>query len=236
VNKIIALLVLVLSLSLNGCFDLNEELWINKDGSGRMKFTVGVAEPLMNMMKQSGEDADFCDALMKQESMPEESEAIESVVVLKSMEAGMNYCTIDMRLKDFRKFREARDQAIEGENDKYEFPFLIEDLSDDRVRITQDFSSLGMDDPDQDEFDRSAQQMAMAMMTPMLSGKYITVTVHAEEIESTNGVVSEDGKSTTWRKPVIELIQQKDQVHRFETIIVHEPSWMDKLKGWWDSI
>ena len=235
-NRLFFPLVIILSLSLSGCFDLNEELWINQDGSGRMKFTVGVAEPLMAMMKQSGESADFCDELMKQESMPEQSEAIESVVVVKSTEAGMDYCTIDMRLRDFRKFSEARDQAIEGKNDKYEFPFLIEDLADNRIRITQDFSSLGMDDPNQDEFDRSAQQMAMAMMTPMMSGKYITVTVHAEEIESTNGMISEDGRSATWRKPLIELIREKDQVHHFETIIVHEQSWIDKLKNWWDSV
>jgi hypothetical protein len=236
VNRLIAPLVIALSLSLGGCFDLNEELWINQDGSGRMKFTVGVAEPLMTMMKQSGESADFCDELMKQESIPEESETIESVAVIKNTEAGMNYCTIDMRLRDFRKFSEARDRAIEGKHDKYEFPFLIEDLSDDRVRVTQDFSSLGMDDPEQDEFDRSAQQMAMSMMAPMMSGKYITVTVHAEDIESSNGIISEDGKSVTWRKPLIDLVREKDQAHRFETIIVHQQSWVEKLKTWWDSI
>jgi hypothetical protein len=223
-------------LLLSGCYDLSEELWINSDGSGRMKFTVGLAESLVAMLESSGESADFCDNAIKDKSNLENDELVTFVAITKSREAGMHYCTIDISVTDFRQFKEVRNNAIAGAYNKYEFPFMIDDLGEGRVRISQDFSNFGRDDPGLSEIEKAGQEMAMAMMTPMMAGKYITVTVHAPKIESSNGEISSDSKSTVWKKPLIDLMRNPDQPHSFEMVLQKNVGMLDRFKSWWISI
>ena len=230
------IVTLLTSLLLAGCYDLTEELWINADGSGRMKFTIGLAENLVAMIEGSGESADFCDSAIKDKSKLENNVLITSIAITKSSEAGMHYCTIDIDVIDFRNFAEVRNNVIEGDYDNYEFPFAIEELDQGRVRISQDFTTLGRDGPNQSEIEKAGQEIAMVMMTPMLAGKYINVTVHAPKIESSNGEISADNKTTTWKKPLIDLVRNPDQPHRFEMVMVKDLSLIDRIKFWWISI
>ncbi len=223
-------------LLLSGCYDIAEELWIYSDGSGRMKFTIGLAENLIAMIEGSGESADFCDKAIKDKRKLENNVLITSVAIIKSNEAGMRYCSIDLGVKDFRNFAEVRNNVIEGDYNNYEFPFAIEELDEGRIRITQDFSNLGRDGPEQSEIEKVGQEMAMAMMTPMLAGKYITVMVHAPRIESSNGEISADNKTTRWKKPLIDLIRNPDQSHRFEMVMLKDTGLIDRIKSWLNSI
>ncbi len=83
-------------LLLSGCYDFTEELWINADGSGRMKFTIGLAENLAAMIEDRNRSADFCDKAIKDKNKLENNVLVTSVAITKSNEAGMNYCTIDI--------------------------------------------------------------------------------------------------------------------------------------------
>jgi len=230
------ILVLFASLLLSACYDISEELWINSDGSGRMKFTIGLAENLAALMQNSGESADFCDKAIRDETKLEKNVLISAITISKTNEAGMNYCTIDLDVKDFRNFAEVRNNVIEGSYDNYEFPFAIEELGEGRVGISQDFSNLGRDGPGQSKLEKAGQEMAMAMMMQLLSGKYITVMVHAPEIETSNGEVSADNKTTIWRKPLIDLVRNADESHRFEMVLVKKAGFVDQFRYWWNSI
>lgn len=230
------IITILTTLLVSGCYDLTEQLWINSDGSGRMKFTIGLAENLAAMIEGSGESADFCEKSIKDKNKLENNVLITSVAITKHNEAGMNYCSIDIDVKDFRNFVEVRNNIIEGDYDNYEFPFSIIELGDGRIGISQEFSNLGRDGPNQSEIEKAGQEMAMAMMAPMLAGKYITVTVHAPGIESSNGEISSDNKSTTWKKPLIDIIRHPDQPHRFEMVMIKNVSLIDRFKSWLNSI
>ena len=78
--------------------------------------------------------------------------------------------------------------------------------------------------------------MAMVMMTPMLAGKYITVTVHAPLIETSNGEISADNKTTIWKKPLVDLIRNPEQSHKFEMVMVKDVGLIDRIKSWWNSM
>jgi hypothetical protein len=235
-NKIGLIVTLFTGLFLTGCYDLTEQLWINSDGSGRMKFTIGLAENLAAMIEGSGESADFCEKAIKDKNKLENNVLITSVVITKHNEAGMNYCSIDIDVKDFRNFAEVRNNIIEGDYDNYEFPFSIIELGEDRIGISQEFSNLGRDGPNQSEIEKAGQEMAMAMMAPMLAGKYITVTVHAPGIESSNGEISANNKTTVWKKPLIDIIRHPDQPHRFEMVMIKNVNLIDRFKSWLNSI
>jgi hypothetical protein len=223
-------------LLLSGCYDFTEELWINADGSGRMKFTIGLAENLAAMIEDRKRSADFCDKAIKDKNKLENNVLITSVAITKSNEAGMSYCTIDIAVIDFRNFGEVRNNVIEGNYNNYEFPFVIEQLGEGRIRVSQDFGNFGRDGPEQSEIEKVGQEMAMVMMTPMLAGKYITVTVHAPLIETSNGEISADNKTTIWKKPLVDLIRNPDQSHKFEMIMVKDVGLIDRIKLWWNSI
>ena len=233
-TRLIVALITVLLLS--GCYDFSEELWIKTDGSGRMKFTIGLAENLVSMIEGGRKSADFCDKAIKDKNKLENSVLITALTITKSNQAGMHYCTIDIDVIDFRNFGEVRNNVIEGDYNNYEFPFVIEELDQGRISISQDFGNLGRDGPEQSEIEKVGQEMAMAMMTPMLAGKYITVTVHAPIIESSNGELSADNKTTTWKKPLVDLIRNPQQSHKFEMILVKDVGLIDRIKSWWNSI
>ena len=224
------------SLLLSGCYDIAEELWINSDGSGRMKFTIGLAENLTAMMEGGGQSANFCDKAIKDKSKLENNVLITSIAISKSNEAGMNYCSIDVDVKDFRNFAEVRNNIIEGDYNNYEFPFSIIELGEERIGISQEFNNLGRDGPNQSKIEKVGQEMAMVMMTPMLAGKYLIVTVHAPNIESSNGDISTDNKTVTWKKPLVDLVRYPEKPHRFEVVIVKAPGLLDQFKSWWNSI
>ena len=229
-------ITLLTILLLSGCYDFSEELWINADGSGRMKFTIGLAENLIAMIEGSRESADFCDKAIKDKTRLDNNVLITSFAITKSNEAGMHYCTIDIGVIDFRNFGEVRNNVIEGDYDNYEFPFVIEELGEGRIRISQHFDNLGRDGPEQSEIEKVGQEMAMVMMTPMLAGKYITVTVHAPKIESSNGEISTDSKTVTWKKPLIDLVRSPEKPHKFEMVMVKNVSLIDRIKSWWTAI
>ena len=223
-------------LLLSGCYDFTEELWINADGSGRMKFTIGLAENLAAMIEDRNRSADFCDKAIKDKNKLENNVLVTSVAITKSNEAGMNYCTIDIDVIDFRNFGEVRNNVIEGNYNNYEFPFVIEQLGEGRIRVSQDFGNFGRDGPEQSEIEKVGQEMAMVMMTPMLAGKYITVTVHAPLIETSNGEISADNKTTIWKKPLVDLIRNPEQSHKFEMVMVKDVGLIDRIKSWWNSM
>jgi hypothetical protein len=235
-KKLILILTLFFSLLVSGCYDIAEELWINSDGSGRMKFTIGLAENLAAMIEGGGQSANFCDKAIKDKSKLENNVLITSVTITKNSEAGMNYCSIDVDVKDFRNFAEVRNNVIEGDYDNYEFPFSIIELGEDRFGISQEFNNLGRDGPNQSGIEKVGQEMAMAMMAPMLAGKYISITVHAANIESSNGEISADSKTVIWKKPLVDLVRYPEQPHRFEIVIVKTPGLLDRLESWWNSI
>ena len=230
------IITLFTTLLLSGCYDFTEELWINADGSGRMKFTIGLAENLAAMIEDRNRSADFCDKEIKDKNKLENNVLVTSVAITKSNEAGMNYCTIDIDVIDFRNFGEVRNNVIEGNYNNYEFPFVIEQLGEGRIRVSQDFGNFGRDGPEQSEIEKVGQEMAMVMMTPMLAGKYITVTVHAPLIETSNGEISADNKTTIWKKPLVDLIRNPEQSHKFEMVMVKDVGLIDRIKSWWNSI
>ena len=230
------IITLFTTLLLSGCYDFTEELWINADGSGRMKFTIGLAENLATMIEDRNRSADFCDKEIKDKNKLENNVLVTSVAITKSNEAGMNYCTIDIDVIDFRNFGEVRNNVIEGNYNNYEFPFVIEQLGEGRIRVSQDFGNFGRDGPEQSEIEKVGQEMAMVMMTPMLAGKYITVTVHAPLIETSNGEISADNKTTIWKKPLVDLIRNPEQSHKFEMVMVKDVGLIDRIKSWWNSI
>ena len=230
------IITLFTTLLLSGCYDFTEELWINADGSGRMKFTIGLAENLAAMIEDRNRSADFCDKEIKDKNKLENNVLVTSVAITKSNEAGMNYCTIDIDVIDFRNFGEVRNNVIEGNYNNYEFPFVIEQLGEGRIRVSQDFGNFGRDGPEQSEIEKVGQEMAMVMMTPMLAGKYITVTVHAPLIETSNGEISADNKTTIWKKPLVDLIRNPEQSHKFEMVMVKDVGLIDRIKSWWNSM
>ena len=78
-KKLRLILGLATCLLLSGCYDLTEELWINSDGSGRMKFTIGLAENLVVMIESGGQSADFCENAIRDKGKLEANELITSV-------------------------------------------------------------------------------------------------------------------------------------------------------------
>ena len=79
-KKFSLILTLLASLFLAGCYDLTEELWINPDGSGRMKFTIGLAENLVAMIESSGKSAEFCENAIKDMGKLENNALVLSLI------------------------------------------------------------------------------------------------------------------------------------------------------------
>ena len=57
------------------------------------------------------------------------------------------------------------------------------------------------------------------------------VTVHAPKIEETNGELSEDGASVTWRLPLAQLIAQDDYQKSLEAIVRTSLTIGEKLRN-----
>jgi len=228
--------LLAVIMLLTGCFDLTEEFWINEDGSGRIKYTLGLSEAIANMASQQSGSSDICADLESREEELREKEWITSVSISKRNESAMLYCIIDIGVKDFRRLSDIGDGSVGGDSKDYKNPFIIEDLENGHVSLKQDFSSLRNENSKTAGENEAMDQMMQAMFGPLMAGRYVTVIAHASIIESSNGEIDQSGKSVTWRKPVFDMFTGTADEYRFEMVFDPNTSVLSKIKNWFKTV
>jgi len=229
------ILSLLLCLPLVGCLDVDQELWVNGDGSGRMKIVIGLHEQLMLMQGRSSNDS-TCRSFFEEKELMEKREGVESAEYKSYKEGGVFYCSADIKVSDYLQLKTLQDASLKASSiDVYRDSFLREfslnNLEDGRGFFRQHVSNHAGDASKQN-FQAHAEQFANTIMGRMMTGRYWSVRLHTPGILEASGTISEDNKTVSWRVPLYDLLIDEhyafDMQARFE---VNVP-WYKKIWNW----
>jgi len=223
-KKIFQLSFLAVSLLLSGCFDITQDMWINGDGSGRMRYQLGINEQLANLSSE----ADICSGFYQDKNTLETYPGVQSVSYDSKHEGGIRYCIVDVHVKHFSDLVQLQTHVLKDSlpaRHQAEFQTGMELIDKDdgtgNFRLYVENSARHADNKDQ--LKAHAEHFANVLMAQVMSGRYWTVTLHANEILTTNGEQLEEGKVIQWKVPMYDLMM--DMNYSKEMLATFDLGW-----------
>ncbi len=196
-RKLMWVLGLGAIVALSGCVKMEQDITLNKDGSGNVKFMYAMSEQMisqMEMMAQMGAEEDMevdDDAMEFDEAKVRKSfeELKDQGITLNSVRSesrgGWKYMHVDFDFQDVAKLGETESMG--------ESPITISRTEDGNYLIT---STMGGEDIGLGDEEMDPAQMEMMM--PMLSGMRIAVKINTPtDIISTTAPVK-TARSAQW--------------------------------------
>jgi len=162
-------------IALSGCIKMEQDITLNKDGSGNIKFMYAMSEQTINQMKamaemgaEEGVEVETDDAFEFDEAKVKKNfeDLKDQGITLKSVKSetrdGWKYMHIDFDFEDIAKLNETE---VVGDS-----PINISKNEDGNYVITSDMGGgdMSMEDADQEQ---------MKAMLPMLAGMRIGLKV-----------------------------------------------------------
>jgi len=202
-------LVLVLSLLIAGCINYEENVELNKDGSGKMTMHYSIAQQLYSMM-QMGQDSGE-----KKDEMPfkfKESEiradlAAPGVTVDKiesKAEGDQQHFFVNVSFKKITDLNQTKSFS------KMKFVWKEEDKKIVFQQILEGEKKNAESNP-------MGDQMASAMLGNAKFVFKIQLPGKALPAPDTNGAIQPDGKTVVWEYPLLEASKGQTMTAKFES-------------------
>lgn len=197
-----------------GCFEYSQEIWVNKDYSGRIVADFGVSEQMTALSGMGGFDPlqKLRDGYAENKAQLEADKNVQSTSLTERSDGGYHYFTFDVSFKDITKLGDAgralepKPEALGEDGPQRMPPFEIARTDKGDVRLHMALGEMAARRPGEgDPFSGMGEAMALSM----LSGRYFTVTLHAPGPITGNGELSEDKLTSTWQYSLGELMGGK---------------------------
>lgn len=188
------LLALVL-LTLPGCLRVDQEIWHNPDGSGKLNLDMGISIDFLNMISSDGQE--LPNPLTQWEQMKTDPAQQENIVKLETRsydDQGLRHYAVDVELKDMTKI---------GDESRSAADFKLEKLSNGNYRFSQTID-LGAQS--------AAQQMSNGDVALAMKDKYWRVTLHVPRVISSDprAKVDEAAGTVSWELPMARIVTAQE--------------------------
>lgn len=191
---------LLCCLSLVGCIELDEEITIHGDGSGKAVFELSLNEKMVKLASFAQESGTFFDRNAI-EAQLKASENVEHYDIREKTEDGTRRTTFDMTLKDMTvdmeglgKFAsdDVKDRLDVGDKRAEDPPFTVRRLENGNFKFVQSISG-------------GQKIESNPLLSGIMSGKYMRVKLIGKVV-SANGTIAEDKQSVSWEIPIAQLM------------------------------
>ncbi len=220
------LLLILLSLALSGCLDMKQDIWINPDGSGRLRIDVGISEsmsyfreseaPTEEETQESDIGVDFMDTVRELSRDPR----IRSVYSERYSDQGFDRAAIDLTVHDWHDLpsinaRILTQQGEENESDIDTYmTFSLHEEDDGIVHYLQPGMGIAAAEGETGE-EGFADAMSRSVAEAMFRDGALTVTLHSSTISRTNGEWQLDKSSVRWQAELVDLIVEPAAIEPF---------------------
>jgi hypothetical protein len=229
------LLALLALLTLTGCLDILEEIWIQADGSARVTIDIAVPKSLLDLLKAK-EKEPFADLRAKAQAAEAELKKDPDVVKFEFREfddGGQYHLIYELTVKDATKLGEVQSRAMaraaesrKGADAK-DFGFHIERTSGGQYVFTQRLGEpkAGTEDGESPE-DAVKSKLAQQMAQAMFANNYFTVRVHGPAILETNGRLNEQKDMVEWKYNLAALMGGAEKTELRAVVQAAPPYWL----------
>lgn len=192
-----SIMVLLLPLTLAGCFDMRQDLTIVDGDHAELRVRLAVDAAIIAMSTQNGKPDTFCDS-----ATSPRFEGVEYAMV-RTAEGGDFVCSYTMTGPIEALSRMLASNQVLGAPqgaDAQERPTMAIALSAEgdnyRFAVSVPMSAMFPDDQPENGMDMKP------MMAAMLAGRSLSWSVTAPTIVETNGTLSEDGNTVSFSAPL----------------------------------
>lgn len=223
----------LLSLTLTGCFDLLEEIWLLPDGSARVVFDVGLPKPLLDVARVKGEDPleQFRREAKATEEELKKDPDVKSFEFRDYEEGEQHHLVYDLTVTDATRLNELHQRALErmnssGQQQKKEgLNFRIErqGLLGKYVFVQQlgepKEATSGDDAPKPPSLGGAMKDFGKQMAQAMLGDHHFIVRVHGLAIEETNGTLNEKKDTVEWKHTLVDLAEPSGEGTEMRAVV-----------------
>ena len=219
-------------LCLFGCVDIEQEIWIKSDASAQLQHRVGLYEPYLVAQGVEAKAA-TCTQFYESKTVLMAHAEISSVELNSYMEGGVFYCEQMISLQDYTHLEQVQAWALNGsqiESLKNDFltEFTLRKQPDGQGMFRQHIRNKSSDSG-KSILESHAEHLTNTLMGHLFSGRYWTTTLHTFKIDETNGTLSEDQTSVTWRVALYDLMLNQDYTLDMQAKFIAQPAWYKRL-------
>jgi hypothetical protein len=213
-NGLLAVALMAVLTVCCGCFEYSQEIWVNPDYSGRIVADFGISEQLLSMSALGGGDpaGQVRAGYEKNKAELQADPNVKSVSLAEKSDDSLHHFIFDVSLKDVTKLgrvgeaMEPDPGALGGDAPQGRPAFELTRVKGGDISFHMSLSGMAQRPREGGD---AFSGMGEAMGLSMLSGRYFTVTLHAPKFTSTNGELSEDKRTATWKISLAELMSGK---------------------------
>ncbi len=231
-------LVLIASITLAGCFEVTEEVWINPDGTGRLKIDMGISEALLSESddgRKSGQRNPFEDMSKDFDKAKEEIEKNPTIKKFDFQQysgAGMKHFVFDIEVKEVSTLNDLQKAIYTGKKDSTEtaetgdLPLQQSELRIEKMAAGNTLFVRTLGRPEEEKKD-SAEfgEPGMSLVRSMFGNSFYTVRLHGSRIISSNGKIDDEKETAEWKVSIADLMGHSGQ-REFRAEIGSRTNWI----------
>lgn len=232
------LLAPLVLLTLTGCFDLLQEVWLLPDGSGRVVFDVGLPKTFLDLARTQGKDPL---EQLRADARATEAELKKDPDVTKFEfreyeEGGQQHFVYDLTVKDATRLGELQRRAMEQsasakQGKAADVAFRIERRGFGEYVFVQRFgepknepgAANGADEP----VGQAARDFGTQMARALLGNHFFIVRVHGQSIAETNGTLNEKKDTVEWKYSLVDVANAANKGMELRAVVqAGPPLWL----------
>ncbi|MBJ6759863.1 hypothetical protein JGU66_03755 [Myxococcaceae bacterium JPH2] len=230
------LLAALAMLSLTGCFDMVEDVWLHSDGSARVRVDLSMPRALLPLAQAGGEDpvARVKGRTQAAEGRLKNDPDLSHFELSYAEEGELLHVIYDLTVKDATKLSTLQQRALDVATTEERaqlgglWGLRIEKPSSGEALFVQRF------EPDQssarvdtDLADAAAKELGHRLALALFADHHVTVRVHGESIGETNGTVNAQKDSVEWKMPLADFVNGNNPGRELRAVVyTGAPAWL----------
>jgi hypothetical protein len=232
------LLASVVLLTLTGCFDLLQEVWLHPDGSGRVVFDVALPKSFLDLARVRGKDPL---EELRAEARATEADLKKDPDVTKFEfreyeQDGQQHLVYDLTVRDATRLGELQKRAMEHsaaakQQGQAGPSFRIERRGFGEYVFVQRFGEPkeqpGTPGGAKNPAEQTARDFGTQMAKALLGNHFYVVRVHGQSIPETNGTLNEKKDTVEWKYNLVDLVSEAQQGKELHAVVqAGTPLWL----------
>lgn len=218
-------------LTLTGCFDLLQELWILPDGSGRVVFDVGLPKSFLDLARARGKDP-LEELRVEARATEEDLKKDPDVTKFEFREYeqdGQQHLVYDLTVKDATRLGELQKRAMEhspsAKQGNANVGFSIEKRGGfgEYVFVQRLGEPKDATGSTKGTKNQAAQDFGTQMAKALLGNHFFTVRVHGRAIPETNGTLNDKKDTVEWKYNLMDLAAEAQKGTELRAVVQAAP-------------
>ncbi|WNG43581.1 hypothetical protein F0U60_05275 [Archangium minus] len=231
------LLAPLMLLTLTGCFDLLQEIWLLPDGSGRVVFDVGLPKSFLDLARTKGMDPlqELRAAAKATEEDLKKDPDVTKFEFREYEQDGQQHLVYDLTVKDITRLGELQKRAMEhnasAKQGKKELAFHVERRGFGEYVFVQRFGEpkdpSGTTNGTKNPSEQAARDIGAQLARALLGNHFYIVRVHGQSITETNGTLNEKKDTVEWKYSLVDLADEAQTGTELRAVVqAGPPLWL----------